>query len=99
MEQEQGSLITALQNRNATSKSPIFTTLRTGLGTLVDRMIAAIPPEWIRLGDAVRFMSNGDEGWPIGTTREVERFDAVLMAAPVDVATALLEPVDPRQQP
>ena len=95
MEQEQGSLITALQNRNATSKSSIFTTLRTGLGTLVDRMIAAIPPEWIRLGDAVRFVSNGDEGWLIGTTREVERFDAVLMAAPVDAARALLEPVDP----
>jgi oxygen-dependent protoporphyrinogen oxidase len=96
MEQEQGSLITALQSRNVTTgKSSIFTTLRSGLGTLVDRMIAAIPPEWIRLGDAVRFISHGDEGWLIGTTKEVERFDAVLMAAPVDVARALLEPVDP----
>ena len=32
----------------------------------------------------------------MGTARGVERFDAVMMAAPVDVARALLEPVDER---
>jgi oxygen-dependent protoporphyrinogen oxidase len=58
-------------------------------------MIAAIPSEWIRLGDAVKFVSNGDEGWLVGTAKEVERFDAVMMAAPVDVARSLLEPIDP----
>ena len=107
MEQEHGSLITALSqiaalsqkkalhSRTATDKPAIFTTLRSGLGTLIDRMIAAIPSEWIRLGDAVKFVSNGDEGWLVGTAKEVERFDAVMMAAPVDVARSLLEPIDP----
>jgi oxygen-dependent protoporphyrinogen oxidase len=98
MEQEQGSLIRALQSRTSTDKPAIFTTLRSGLGTLVDRMIAAIPTEWIRLGDAVKFLSSSPEdsnAWLVGTTKEVERFDAVLMAAPVDVARALLEPIDP----
>ncbi len=95
MEQEQGSLIAALQSRTATDKPAIFTTLRSGLGTLIDRMIAAIPSEWIRLGDAVKFVSNGDEGWLVGTAKEVERFDAVMMAAPIDVARSLLEPIDP----
>ncbi len=100
MEQEHGSLITALsqikalQSRTAADKPAIFTTLRSGLGTLIDRMIAAIPSEWIRLGDAVKFVSNGDEGWLVGTAKEVERFDAVMMAAPVDVARSLLEPID-----
>jgi oxygen-dependent protoporphyrinogen oxidase len=97
MEREHGSLITALQSRIARADNPaIFTTLRSGLGTLVDRMIATIPPTWIRLGDTVKFLSNGDEGWLLGTAREVERFDAVMMAAPVDVARSLLEPVDAR---
>jgi protoporphyrinogen/coproporphyrinogen III oxidase len=96
MEREHGSLIAALQTRT-TSKSPsIFTTLRSGLGTLIDRMIAAIPTEWIRLSTAVRFVSCGEEGWLIGTAKEVERFDAVMMAAPVDVARSLLEPVEAR---
>jgi protoporphyrinogen/coproporphyrinogen III oxidase len=64
------------------------------MGTLVDRMIAAIPEDWIRLAAEVRFISCGEEGWLVGTARGVERFDAVMMAAPVDVACSLLQPVD-----
>jgi oxygen-dependent protoporphyrinogen oxidase len=96
MEREHGSLIVALQARNAAKAGAVFTTLRSGMGTLVDRMIAAIPAEWIRLGDTVRFVSYGDEGWLVGTAKEVEQFDVVMMAAPVDVAGPLLEPVDAR---
>ena len=94
MEQEQGSLIKALQSKVSTDKPAIFTTLSSGLGTLIDRMIAAIPPEWIRLGDEVGYISNGDEGWLIGTAREVERFDTIIVATPIDAARTLLEPID-----
>ena len=97
MEREHGSLIAALQSRTATAKNTsVFTTLRSGMGTLVDRMIAAIPEDWIRLAAEVRFVSHEDEGWLVGTARGVERFDAVMMAAPADVAGSLLEPVDER---
>jgi protoporphyrinogen/coproporphyrinogen III oxidase len=96
MEREHGSLITALQSRSSSKTTPIFTTLRSGIGTLVDRMIAAIPEEWIRLTAEVRFISYGEEGWLVGTEKAVDRFDAVLMAAPVDVARSLLNPVDVR---
>jgi len=97
MEREHGSLITALQARVAIAKTiPVFTTLRSGMGTLVDCMIAAVPEEWVRLAAEVRFVSYGDEGWLVGTARGVERFDAVMMAAPVDAAGALLGPVDER---
>lgn len=95
MERESGSLIVALQTRSAKSTS-VFTTLRSGMGTLVDRMIAAIPEDWVRMGAEVRFVSFGDEGWLVGTNRGVERFDALMMAAPVDIARALLKPVDER---
>ena len=95
MEREHGSLIAAVQARAAASTAkPVFTTLRSGMGTLVDRMIAAIPEDWIRLAAEVRFVSYGREGWLVGTERGVEQFDAVVMAAPVNVARCLLEPVD-----
>jgi oxygen-dependent protoporphyrinogen oxidase len=96
MEREHGSLIRALQARTTPKSTSIFTTLRSGMGTLVDRMIAAIPAEWIRMSAAVRFVSCGEEGWLVGTAKDVERFDTVIMAAPVDVARSLLEPVDAR---
>ena len=97
MEREKGSLVAALQSRAfAVKAASVFTTLRSGMGTLMDRMIAAIPEDWIRLAAEVRFLSYGDEGWLVGTARGVERFDAVMMAAPVDVARSLLDPVDER---
>jgi oxygen-dependent protoporphyrinogen oxidase len=97
MEREHGSLVAALQSRaNAAKTVPVFTTLRSGIGTLMDRMIAAIPEDWVRLAAEVQFVSYGEEGWLVGTARGVERFDAVMMAAPVDVARCLLNPVDER---
>lgn len=96
MEREQGSLIAALQKRWTSKPTSIFTTLRSGMGTLVDRMIAEIPPRWIRLSAAVKYVSRDEGGWLIGTAHEVERFDVVLMAAPVDEARSLLAPVDTR---
>ena len=97
MERETGSLVAALQSRAVAAKSAsVFSTLRSGMGTLMDRMIAAIPEDWVRLAAEVQFVSYGEEGWLVGTTRGVERFDAVMMAAPVDVARSLLEPVDER---
>lgn len=96
MEREHGSLIAALKARADSSQKPVFTTLTSGMGTLIDRMVATVPPEWIRRNDAVRYLSHDDEGWLVGTMHEVERFDAVLMAAPVDVARSLIEPVDAR---
>jgi oxygen-dependent protoporphyrinogen oxidase len=95
MEREHGSLITAIQVRNSVAKTDsVFTTLKSGIGTLVDRMIATIPEDWLRLATEAQFVANGEEGWLIGTARGVERFDAVMMAPPVDVARALLQPVD-----
>jgi oxygen-dependent protoporphyrinogen oxidase len=97
MEREHGSLVAALRSRPVAAKTAsVFTTLRSGMGTLIDRMIAAVPKDWVRLAAEVQFVSYGEEGWLVGTGRGVERFDAVMMAAPVDVARSLLEPVDER---
>ena len=97
MEREHGSLIAALQTRSSGTKTDsIFTTLRSGMGTLVDRMIATIPEDWVRLAAEVQFVACDEEGWLVGTARGVERFDAVMMAPPIDVARTLIQPLDPR---
>lgn len=107
MEREQGSLIAAVQSRAAAQNgrnSPIFTSLRSGVATLVERMVATIPIAWVRLCAEVVEVGRDGDGWtvqrsaggavPTGTA--TERFDGVMMAAPVDVARRLLEPVDAR---
>jgi oxygen-dependent protoporphyrinogen oxidase len=97
MEREHGSLIAAIQARAAAKESaaiPIFTTLRTGLGTLVDRMIAAIPKDSIRLGTKIHSLSRNGAGWQLKTSSTLETFDAVMMAAPVHTARELLYPID-----
>lgn len=99
MERQHGSLIAAIQARAATNKTrnaAIFTTLRSGLGTLVDSMIAAIPADWLRLCTTVHSLSRSDRGWTIKTSNQEEQFDAVLMAAPVHTARELLRPIDAR---
>lgn len=55
MERRHGSLIAALSRPSSPEPeaSAIFTTLRSGLGTLIERLVAAIPPHWLRLNTAV----------------------------------------------
>lgn len=97
MEQEHGSLISAMQTRIAAKKSndtAIFTTLRSGLGTLIDRMVAAIPTNWIRLGATVNSISRNGESWTIKTSRTEETFDELVIAAPAQIARQLMQPID-----
>jgi oxygen-dependent protoporphyrinogen oxidase len=97
MEREHGSLISAMQSRAITNnKAAIFTTLRSGLGTLVDSMVAAIPTEWLRLGATVNSISRRGEGWTLRTSKSEETFDELLIAAPTQVAQSLIRPVDAR---
>ena len=98
MEREHGSLITAIQSRAATgtgTTSSIFTTLQSGTATLIDRMVAHIPAAWIRLGTTVTEIGREGSQWTVQTTaRGTESFDALIIAAPVDVTSLLLASVD-----
>jgi oxygen-dependent protoporphyrinogen oxidase len=98
MEHEHGSLISAMQTRIGAKKSDeaaIFTTLRSGLGTLVDKMVATIPKNWIRLGATVNSITRNRESWTLKNSRFEETFDELIMAAPVQVARQLMQPIDP----
>jgi oxygen-dependent protoporphyrinogen oxidase len=108
MEREHGSLIAALQYKrpqpeadNLQPATGIFTTLRDGLGSLVERLIAAIPPQSIRLNTTVTAIQHsGDEAprWTVltrtGKHHGSETFDAVFLATPLNATRALLSPLD-----
>jgi len=97
MERKHGSLILALQSRTgsvSTTRPAIFTTLRDGLGTLIDTMVAAIPPSWIRLNCPVHSIAKQDRGWRITTPAGEEDFTALLLATPSYVSADLLRPTD-----
>jgi len=95
LEREYGSLILGLQAREAFhKKTPLFTTLRSGVGALIDRMAAAIPQDWIHPGTRVTAIAREDNRWIVTTDIGQDSFDTILMAAPLHVARELMQPVD-----
>ena len=94
MEREHGSLIQALQARASDKEGAVFTTLRSGLGTLIDRMVATLPVGSVRLDDRVIAVTRRKEGWRIRTTDAEIIFDAVIVATPAHVTRRLLRGVD-----
>jgi len=109
MEREHGSLIAVLQagiqpaTRNLQPPTGIFTTLRSGMGTLAERLIAALPAQWLRLHTTVtgihRGAGDGTRRWQVttvtaGKQTASESFDAVLLATPLDATRSLLTPLD-----
>jgi oxygen-dependent protoporphyrinogen oxidase len=102
MERQHGSLITALSRTSdfESRTSSIFTALRTGLGTLIGRLVAAIPAHWLRPHTTVAaIQSNADQQWMVHTSnaakhRTPEPFDAIFLATPLDATRRLLAPID-----
>ena len=97
MERSHGSLILALQSRLRTGAAPpIFSTIQTGLGTLVDRMISTIPEPWIRTNISVTGLEREGRTWQVTTSAGVQTpFDNVFLSTPVDTAAKLLGPIHP----
>ena len=99
LEREHGSLITPMmaqveqQKADGRSPEPVFTTLRGGLSTLIDRIAAALPLASTRMGRPVTAIRREGEGWIVESEHEPERFDAVVLATPAHVTRALLAPV------
>lgn len=97
MERKHGSLITALQGRkDCHAAHSVFTTLQSGLGTLIDRMSAELAPEAVRLSSPVIRLERDGPQWRVSTASGAEMFDAVIVATPAHVARQLLAPLDAR---
>lgn len=94
MEQEHGSLIKALQSGRKRDKGAVFTTLRSGLGTLIDRMADTITVEHMRLNSEVIAITRDSQRWRVRTADMEEVFDAVIVATPAHVTRGLLHELD-----
>jgi oxygen-dependent protoporphyrinogen oxidase len=106
MERQHGSLIAALQRgqrQAADEPQPaIFTTLRSGLGTLIDRLVSAIPSHWLRLQTTVTAIERNEHvaprSWTVHTTAgkrpASETFDEIFLATPLNATRRLLTAVD-----
>lgn len=109
MERTHGSLIAALINQQTsraavsadeprTAGAAIFTSLRTGVGTLIDRLTAHVPPAWLHLNATVVALTPAERGWTLTHStagrRSTETFDRVLIALSADAARSLLAPLD-----
>jgi oxygen-dependent protoporphyrinogen oxidase len=90
MEAEEGSLIQAVQRRAQQSSPAIFTTLTSGLQTLIDRMVARLPVPSLQLRQPVQRIEADHGGWRITSAAGSEQFDAVVLATPPHVTGPLL---------
>ena len=86
-ERTRGSLIRAMQN--APAPSSIFTSLRSGMTSLVERLVAALPKESLHAGTPVRSIRVGDP-WQVND----EAFSALLLTTPAHVSARVLQTVD-----
>lgn len=93
MEREYGSLILGLQatlKHRAQKSTSIFTTLASGLETLVKRLLQSLPSGSLHRSTEVQALQPDSTGWTI-ETREIQRsFDRVLLATPLDTTRHLL---------
>jgi oxygen-dependent protoporphyrinogen oxidase len=104
MEEKYGSLSRAMlaahKKMMATRKHPpppLFTSLQDGMQQMVDAIAARLDPESIRLRTHVLrvYPEDASSSWRVAVEMNgEERFDAVLMATPANVAGTLLDGVD-----
>jgi oxygen-dependent protoporphyrinogen oxidase len=102
MEEKYGSLSRAMlaahKKMAAMHKAPprpLFTSLQDGMQQMVDAIVARLDPESIRLRTHILRVYPGESSWRVSVEMNgEERFDAVLIATPANVAGTLLDGVD-----
>jgi oxygen-dependent protoporphyrinogen oxidase len=93
LEAHHGSLISGLQRRPQAATAPVFTTLASGLGTLVDRLSQTLPPGSLRISNPVLALDTASGAWTVETANGCESFDRVLLATPLDITRKLLHSI------
>ena len=93
LEREHGSLIAALQQKRDANSEPVFTSLKSGLETLIERMAQTLPANTVLLKHEVRSIAQEAGQWRIKTNGVAGLFDAVLVSTPAHVTRQLLSPV------
>ncbi len=71
----------------------IFTSLRDGMQSLVDALVAAINPASIRLSTPAQALNPLASGWTVSAGYATDQFHSVVVATPTQVAADLLQHV------
>ena len=93
LEREHGSLIAALQKKHKDDSGSVFTSLKSGLETLIDHMAGRINPKAIRLNQEVQFLIEQSDTWCVETAEFSDSFDDVVVATPAQVTRRLISPL------
>lgn len=94
IEREHGSLITALQKKaGANADAAVFTTLSSGLQTLIDRMQSTMPLSSIRFRSAVNAIAQHEGRWRVEAEGTTEFYDEIIVATPAHVTRELMRQV------
>lgn len=108
MEREHGSLIAGLQSKVAARgnrpQQPIFTTLRNGLGSLIEALLTHLPTDRIHLNRAALSLKRERNQLCLRTSapsakghigKSKKHFHHIFLATPIDTTRHLLTPIDP----
>ncbi len=110
LEREHGSLLAPTMERvekdrrEGKQPEPVFTTLRSGLSTLIDCTAQALPAHSISRNSPVSSIARHGAGWTLSIAKQhpghqpehqLEHFDAVILATPAHITQTLLTPVHP----
>ena len=101
LEREHGSLVEALAGKGSASAQSVFTSLKSGVETMIERMVLEVPEGWLRMKRTVTGIERTATAWTVYALGDdgkesSERFDAVILAVPAHGAKQLLAPVDAR---
>jgi oxygen-dependent protoporphyrinogen oxidase len=111
MERNHGSLIRAMRrqmkthpkgNSESGARYSMFVTLRNGLASMVDEIVARLPAGCLRLNSSVQKIERKGTIWQVSTKdsdadsviKDAGEFDALVLATPSPTASKLLEPLD-----
>jgi oxygen-dependent protoporphyrinogen oxidase len=99
MERKHRSLILgamrARKQRPTHAPVSAFLSLRRGMGSLIDALVAALPEGTLRLRTPVRAITVSGSRWSVHTESGSEVFDAIHLAIPARFAAPLLRPIAP----
>jgi oxygen-dependent protoporphyrinogen oxidase len=100
MEQQHGSLIAALQSKSrSTPTQPIFTSLRNGIESLTQALIAKLPADRLHLNRPALSLKRERNLWCLrtakGSGKAKKHFNQILLATSTDTTRNLLTPIAP----
>lgn len=90
-----GTLAARRQTQPGSAPAPLFTSLKNGMQQLPDALLRQLPAECLRRGTRVDSLAFQNDHWAVSVLGDSQEFDALLLATPAHVSSALLQSASP----